>query len=510
MIRQLLDLKRRYDNRVLWVLGNRDINKLRIPQELGLPLRPSPYHPGMIWFQGSGRVGDPEGPLPPDEPGQRLKWILSQTMGSPNAMEHRRHELMWEANGCCDIATNDYDHDDKEKEKIITDLDVVRSYQESCHPEGEMGLYLSQALIAAPVGPILFVHGSLPLTNEVIIKAKAKSKSVWDDLTSFTPWIPHNNHSSPSLDYRVKTIEDWFDAVNQFCIDSIQAWTNDINRIEKIGVELNRRRSSDDIKEQSKKSIWAYRAGYNRTYSDLIQYGMGRIPGGGKNPTVVYNSFTPEGMPQSFIPLHDHNESGDQLPSISSDIAMSISEFFERSSIQLILTGHKPQGDLPSPIRINNSSWIICADTSYSGDTIWYHLDSGDGDNDGQRRSNLGRGNSISFRGDVAVSEVLVELSNSGTTLDCVRYHGVLSDGYEYESVNLLDDDNSRTLGQVASDDSLVPKASDSPHENGRWWTKSIFQDGSHLYYAGEGYHVWNYVVSSNNNREKDTDKICS
>ena len=64
--RQLLDLKRRHPDRVVWVLGNRDINKLRMTQELGLPtVKPSvPYHPGLTWFRGSGKVGDPDGNLP--------------------------------------------------------------------------------------------------------------------------------------------------------------------------------------------------------------------------------------------------------------------------------------------------------------------------------------------------------------------------------------------------------------------------------------------------------------
>jgi len=91
----------------------------------------------------------------------------------------------------------------------------------------------------------------------------------------------------------------------------------------------------------------------------------------------VYNSFTPEGMPQSFIPsLEQDDEKANS--SSSSDIATYTKEFFERSSIRLILAGHKPQGDMPSPIRIDHSSWVICADTSYSGDTIWFHLDSDD------------------------------------------------------------------------------------------------------------------------------------
>ena len=548
--RQLLDLKRRYPDRVLWVIGNRDINKLRIPQELGLPSSSSkisvPYHPGLIWFQGSGRVGDPDGPLPPNEPGERLKWILGQTMGSPNAMENRRQELAWEANGFRNTITtlgddDDDDDDDDESRIQISDLDVVQSYQESCHPKGEMGLFLSQALIVAPVGPILFVHGSLPLTDDVMEKAKEESKSVWDDLTFCMPWIVKTKQDpasipAPASDYGVETIEDWFDAVNRFCSDNIEAWKNDIARLEQ---QPQNQDDNSDYKEQSKKSIWAYRAGYTGAYSDLVQYGMGKIPGGGKNPTVIYNSFTPEGMPQSFfLPKDEDEDNGD---SIMSDVATCTREFFERSSIQLILTGHKPQGDMPSPIRIDDSSWVICADTSYSGDTMWFHHDDGhnsnkntkvgddddDDDDDvipenmvpGARRSNLGQGNSLSFRGDVAVSEVLVEISKGGTTLDSVRYHGVLSDGTEYESVNLLDADSHsqqnstssssscNTLGQVAPD-FLVPTASDSPHEDGRWWTKGICSDGSHLYYAGEGYNVWNYIVSSTNENENENSNI--
>lgn len=538
--RQLLDLKRRYPNRVLWVLGNRDIGKLRILQELGLPPSPPmtlpssssssisvPYHPGLIWFKGSGRVGDPDGPLPPNEPGQRLKWMLGQTMGSPNAMEHRRHELLWEANGCRNVT----DEDDDEYISInISDLDVVRSYQESCHPKGEMGLFLSQALLAAPVGPVLIVHGSLPLTNDVMMKAREESKSVWDDLTFCMPWIEktqqdnndeneNENHQVTTLstaaasasDHGVEKIEDWFEVVNRFCSENIELWKNDIARLEKEREIINKKQEqnqdgNNDHKERSKDCIWAYRAGYgngpsysNRTYSDLIQYGMGRIPGGKKNPAVVYNSFTPEGMPQSFLPSQGQD----------SDIASSTREFFERSSIQLILSGHKPQGDMPSPIRVDNSSWVVCADTSYSGDTLWFHLDDDDTTTTEtcktmrrQQRRNLGRGNSLSFRGDVAVSEVLVELSKGATTLDSVTYHGVLSDGTKYESINILDADSysqhhntSTLIGQVAPD-FLVPK-NQSPHESGRWWSKSIFRDGSHLYYAAEGYRVWNYFVSS-------------
>ncbi len=236
---------------------------------------------------------------------------------------------------------------------------------------------------------------------------------------------------------------------------------------------------------------------------------MGMTGQGKKNPTVVYNSFTPEGMPKSFMPADQREEQEE------TDIAYCTREFFDRTSIQLILTGHKPQGDSPSPIRVDDTSWVICADTSYSGDTIWIQ-NNNDGEQDvswpasvnsatdpNNSRRNLGRGASISFRGDVAVSEVLISLSNKGKTLNTVKYHGVLSDGTEYESVNLLESAVylNTSLGQVAPDH-LVPDPIDSPHQ-GRWWTKSIFSDGSQLLYAGEGFRVWNYVVVAENEFER-------
>jgi hypothetical protein len=499
--RQLLDLKRRYPYRVFWVLGNRDINKLRMMQELGLPdpdtTKPIrvPYHPGLTWFRGSGKVGDPKGTLPSMVPGERLRWMLGQTMGSPDAMEYRRQELAWEAT---------FDNDASPSDVTISDDEVVRSYQESCHPRGELGLFLSHSLLAARVGPCLFVHGSLPLTPEVMEDAKNESRSLWDDLTFAMPWLSTDKLSSDNV--RVNSIEEWVDALNQFCHDNLDRWKVDVGNLEESRDELAKK-GIDFYDAQDKllsnRSIWAYKGGYGNgpPYSDLIQYGMGLTAEGKKNPTVVYNSFTPEGMPNSFLPAEKRQEQTE------SDVARCTREFFARSSIQIILTGHKPQGDSPNPIRIDASSWVICADTSYSGDTLWWGGRNSRHDADStesQRtkihpttpslRSSLGRGSSLSFRGEVAVSEVLISLSNNGMTLDSVKYHGVLSDGTEYESMNLLEAASRETSLGLVAPDHLVPDTFDSPHQ-GQWWTKNIFSDGSQLFHAGEGFNVWNYVV---------------
>lgn len=305
-IRQMIDLKRRYPDRVVFILGNRDVNKLRILQEIGLQ-EPPPPHTGLGWFQGTGRMGDPDSNPPPESSVDRLKWMLSQTMGSPDAFDHRKNELAWESTMSPRGRGN------------VTDQDVVESYRRSCHPHGELGEFLSGAQLICKLGPLVFVHGSLPLIEEYVTKKYQSGQSVWDDLTSFMPWLPDGETAQ---DHGVTTIHEWMDALNGFCRRKVQEWKADIARIEARG-------GIDDCENP----IWACNAGYQNSYSDLIQYGMGMLPNRKKNPTVVYNSFTPGGMPHHF----------DSLQSDETHMMQATKEFFDRAAVQVILAGHKPQ-----------------------------------------------------------------------------------------------------------------------------------------------------------------------
>lgn len=147
---------------------------------------------------------------------------------------------------------------------------------------------------------------------------------------------------------------------------------------------------------------------------------------------------------------------------------------------------------------MDQSKWVVLADTSYSSQTVWHHDNN---DNKGalyEKRSNLGRGSATSFRGEVAVSEVLIKLGEGGS-MESLTYHGVLSDGTEYETVNLITNAQNTTIGQAAPEH-LVPSETESPHQ-GRWWTKTTFSDGSHLFYAGQGFNIWNLMAKPVNSK---------
>ncbi len=101
----LLQLSDDFPSRVHLVLGNRDINKMRLTQELDpahLARFPLHKHPGVYWLRSSDKKTTiPAEALPnqfvlsgkAETPAQRLQWILANTMGAPNAFEHRRTEL---------------------------------------------------------------------------------------------------------------------------------------------------------------------------------------------------------------------------------------------------------------------------------------------------------------------------------------------------------------------------------------------------------------------------------
>ena len=97
---------------------------------------------------------------------------------------------------------------------------------------------------------------------------------------------------------------------------------------------------------------------------------------------------------------------------------------------------------------------------------------------------------------------MLVKLSSGTLALHSVLYHGVLNDGTAYESLNLVAATEGGTTASDATSASvggrapaaMVPEPAHSPHK-GHWWTKGICRDGAHVYYAEEGYAVWNYLV---------------
>ena len=176
------------------------------------------------------------------------------------------------------------------------------------------------------------------------------------------------------------------------------------------------------------------------------------------------------------------------------------------SAIQQFLSCSNPLcsivGDAPFPIQIGTShckhkhnqqqQLIICADTSYSGDTEWMSNDNNNGG-----RENLGHGNAVSGRGDVAVSEILLEQCiHTGSILD-TTIHGVLSDGTSYESVNFQEDSDTGVLVDC-SDLFFEGNVEDASFDEMKWHVKSKFE-GQHecmlLISAVQGRKVFNSIA---------------
>ena len=359
--------------------------------------------------------GDPndESIRPPStSAADRLRWMLGRTMGRPQAFELRRQELERERRDAAEAkrrifrqnSDNDNDNDKTQQEeeaKIhVSDDDVVRSYRKSCHPStGEIGNYLSNANLALRIGELFVVHGALPLTREVLQKQIGKDTTdFWKDMTFAMPWLKEGNGgANPAAASHRATAKE-----------AINAWIDSLNKFAKQALHFWQRTHSTESGSRDKNFIWALRGGYpaDMPACQLMQYGMGWTADGKRNPTVVYSSFSVDGVPKRFYPEEMEKKSEEDHAFVE-----CVKDFFMQSGIKLILAGHQPQGDMPFPIRIEYDSdtssdgtpsarglgWVLCCDTSYSGDTNWYSPQ------EGEQRKNPGRGKGPGFRGDLAV-----------------------------------------------------------------------------------------------------------
>jgi len=160
----LVLLKERYPSRVTLLLGNRDLNKMRLKSELTPEAlqRPADLVEGAWWSPQRLELVDYLKQLSRSGEGDnevaRLKWILGCTMGSPRAFENRRVELALQQ------ASKEADGREGPAGSLVDDFAVLASFREElASADGWMWRYLLHAVPAAVIGDTLFVHGGLPL-----------------------------------------------------------------------------------------------------------------------------------------------------------------------------------------------------------------------------------------------------------------------------------------------------------------------------------------------------------
>ena len=242
----LLALKEEYPDRVEFIIGNRDANKLRLASELqeecindAAVLTDSSF---PYWDAAEKRV-TPQMFLdknPVDNGGRentaanRLRYILKHTMGADGAFERRREELS--------IIR-------KCGKEAVSDEDVVESYRNEVDPakEGDnfMLKYLQQGKLAYVFGDHLFVHGAVSGTNVGTV---------------------------PGSTERIERVEEWVEALNAWCREEVAAFESD---------------------------PYSGKNGRDRKGSGLMDYG---VPGGNGGATVVYSHNLNNGNGEHIAP----------------------------------------------------------------------------------------------------------------------------------------------------------------------------------------------------------------
>lgn len=191
VVRELLALKESNLDTVHFIMGNRDVNKLRLAVELDECMLNSAAKVYWIDATSGGETGLSQFDLAAASGSQnvvdRLKWILKATMGSPGAFEYRREEL----------ALLGMPHSDE---------DVVNHYRNWVAPgttdaegnvnnRGELLRFLEHGKIAVILGDTLYVHGALKPIN--------------------IGWVPPDRGGDPQGSV-VQDLREWVDRMNEF------------------------------------------------------------------------------------------------------------------------------------------------------------------------------------------------------------------------------------------------------------------------------------------------------
>lgn len=201
---------------------------------------------------------------------------------------------------------------------------------------------LSYAKLVIKLGPVLFMHGALPIVLD-------------DQPVRFpTPWIHEDDEYSR---LGCESLTEWIGALDDFSSRQVEAW---------------KAHGTEEKSSGSIDGVWATEGGYfnrsraGKAFGALLQYGMGTLPDGKMTQSCVYNSWMHDGLPRGDFFDND-------------DSMTKLRDLLEQEGIQIILSGHQPVGDMPWAVQISASAektktWVLACDTSFSGDTRWASL----------------------------------------------------------------------------------------------------------------------------------------
>ena len=185
------------------------------------------------------------------------------------------------------------------------------------------------AYIALVIKDTLFVHGAICTNSYGWIPGESNNKN------------NDNDGHTDDIDYNNKRIKD----------TDVNEWVNKLNAFASKGIY-------DCIHSDQDATPWSFTGGYknhNTPCSNILQYGMGWLPNGKRNRTIVYNQWV----------IEDKNK----LNSINFPTKEIINNL-HLHGVKRILTGHKPLGDSPAIFSNNDRNFhVITADTSYSART---------------------------------------------------------------------------------------------------------------------------------------------
>mmetsp|Transcript_41456 Transcript_41456/g.75110 ORF Transcript_41456/g.75110 Transcript_41456/m.75110 type:complete len:497 (+) Transcript_41456:21-1511(+) len=210
--RSLVEFKKQQPYRVHLLLGNRDLNKIRVSAELrqssiDVP-DPVPLYPGMRESQTTTyrsyllRLQQQQGAATLDEMNtlpNRLRWLLDITLGAEGQFESRREEL-------------------RALQMDSSDDGVVQSYIDAVESEdGHAWQYLWHGEALFRWGDTLFAHSGVPAGSPGWIPPLALPYATPDDGNACPgEYLPAGH-----------TLDEWIAALNQRCRESMLEYRSD-------------------------------------------------------------------------------------------------------------------------------------------------------------------------------------------------------------------------------------------------------------------------------------------